>query len=221
MRSFDKSVTPVDKSSNEHVGRVFGYARVSTVEQNLDMQVQALIKAGVPEDRITTEKLSAASKRRPGLELLMAKLGDGDEVVVWKLDRLARSLPDLIDKVKYMTARGTKLRSLTEGIDTRTAMGNLLLHVLGSVAQFERDLTVERTKAGIANRRRLGHPVGRKREVDVLAAEEMIRNGSSVVEVADAQGCSDKAIRRYFPKAELERLRRLGPKRTRKRTKGK
>lgn len=137
---------------------VIGYARVSTAEQNLDMQVQALKRAEC--HRIVTEKVSAVSDRRPALENALSMLRDGDTFVVWRLDRLARSLTDLLRRVQYIEDCGAKLKSLTESIDTATPGGRLLFHVLGALAQFERDLIQERTRSGMKAARERGIRLG-------------------------------------------------------------
>lgn len=137
---------------------VIGYARVSTAEQNLDMQVQALKRAEC--HRIVTEKVSAVSDRRPALENALSMLRDGDTFVVWRLDRLARSLTHLLWRVQYIEDCGAKLKSLTESIDTATPGGRLLFHVLGALAQFERDLIQERTRSGMKAARERGIRLG-------------------------------------------------------------
>lgn len=127
-----------------------GYARVSREDQNLDMQLQAIIKRGVDKKQIFQEKVSGVSKKRPQFDLCLKRLRRGDTLVVWKLDRLGRSLKQLYELSADLDRRGIMLVSLTEGIDTTTAMGVLFFHIMASIAQFERDLISERTKAGIA-----------------------------------------------------------------------
>lgn len=126
-----------------------GYARVSTTEQNLDMQVEALLNAGVHKDHIYIEKVSGAAIKRPKLEWAFDSLRPGDTLVVWKMDRLARSLIDLLGKMKRLEEAGVEFVSLTEKIDTTTPGGRLIFHVLASIAEFERDLIRERTQAGV------------------------------------------------------------------------
>lgn len=122
------------------------------------MQVQALKRAEC--HRIVTEKVSAVSDRRPALENALSMLRDGDTFVVWRLDRLARSLTDLLRRVQYIEDCGAKLKSLTESIDTATPGGRLLFHVLGALAQFERDLIQERTRSGMKAARERGIRLG-------------------------------------------------------------
>ena len=138
-----------------------GYARVSTVEQNLDLQLDALRRAGVKDDNLHIEKLSAASKHRPALEDAIRDLRPGDVLVVWRLDRLARSMKELYERLDQIKAEGAGFRSLTENFDFTTATGQLILGFLGLMAQFERQLTIERTRAGMKARQERGQVMGR------------------------------------------------------------
>lgn len=138
----------------------FGYARVSTHEQNLDLQVKALKEDGC--EKIITDKISGSSSDRPGLKKLKQDmLREGDTLVVWRLDRLGRSLRDLIDWVRELKAAGIHFHSLQENIDTSNAAGELIFHIFGSLAQFERNLIRERTKAGLEAARARGRLGGR------------------------------------------------------------
>lgn len=137
-----------------------GYARVSTAEQSLDMQVSALRKAGVPDAGMYVEKVSAASAKRRMLEEALGALRPGDTFVVWKMDRLARSLTDLLNRMRQIEGKGAGFKSLTESIDTTTPAGRLIMHVMGAIAEFERDLIRERTRAGMAEARAAGKQVG-------------------------------------------------------------
>lgn len=136
-----------------------GYARVSTLDQSLRLQVRALQEFGC--DQIYQEKKSAA-KERPELELMVDRLRKGDTVVVWKLDRLGRSLKHLVDLVNEFKDREVEFVSLTDNINTTTAQGRLVFNLFGSFAEFERELISERTKAGLRNAREKGHFAGRK-----------------------------------------------------------
>lgn len=167
--------------------RLVGYARVSTAEQNLDMQISALSHAGVLADNIWAEKVSAGSSKRPQLALALLDTRAGDTFVVWKLDRMSRSMLDLLARMKDLEDRGVNFRSLTEGIDTNTPAGKLLLHVIGALAQFERDLIVERTKAGIAEFKAKGGRIGQPRKLsddDMAEVMQMVRDGDSVRKIA-------------------------------------
>lgn len=139
-----------------------GYARVSTEEQNLDLQVEALTEAGC--DRIITDQAKSgatAAESRSGFSEAMELLGEGDLLVVWKLDRVGRSIADLIHLLKIFGDRGIEFRSLTDGIDTTTAGGRLVFHIMGALAEFERDLIQERTKAGLRAAKKRGKRLGR------------------------------------------------------------
>lgn len=136
-----------------------GYARVSTSDQTLDLQEDALKKAGC--ERIFTDKASGAKTERPGLEQAVRFVRPGDILVVWKLDRLGRSLRHLIDVVGELSTREIGFQSLTEALDTTTPGGRLLFHIMGALAQFERDIIRERTMAGLAAGRARGRLGGR------------------------------------------------------------
>jgi len=141
-----------------------GYARVSTGEQKLDLQRDALQEAGC--ERIYEEKTSGAAKERPELEKCLEALRDGDTLVVWRLDRLGRSLKDLVSKMEKLEERGADFVSLTEGIDTTTAQGKLTFHIFGALAEFERELSRERTMAGLRAARERGRVGGRPPALD-------------------------------------------------------
>lgn len=127
-----------------------GYARVSTADQSLNMQIEALRKAGVKDDNIHVEKKSGASKKRPALQLALKDLRAGDELVVWKLDRLSRDPREIYEILDFLNKKGCGIRSITEGFDAKTAVGQLFIGVSAAFAAFERGLTIERTRAGIA-----------------------------------------------------------------------
>jgi len=137
-----------------------GYARVSTDAQTTALQLDALRSAGV--DAVFEDSASGASRSRPGLTQAFEDLCAGDTLVVWRLDRLGRSLRDLLDVSEMLRARDVALRSLTDHIDTGTAAGRMLYAVLGAVAQFERDVLRERTIAGLAAAKRRGERLGRR-----------------------------------------------------------
>jgi DNA invertase Pin-like site-specific DNA recombinase len=138
-----------------------GYARVSTGEQTLALQLDALAQAGC--GKVFTETASGATADRPALGQALAYLREGDTLVVWRLDRLGRSLPHLIETVAALRERGVGFRSLTEQVDTTTPGGKLVFHVFGALAEFERDLIRERTHAGLAAARARGRTGGRPR----------------------------------------------------------
>jgi hypothetical protein len=138
---------------------ILGYARVSTKDQNLDGQYDALKGAGA--ERIFADTMSGSARARPELDRLLSELRSGDVVVVTKYDRLARSLKDLLEIVDLIQARGAGFRSLGEDIDTTSPAGRLVFHVFASIAQFERERIVERTKEGLAAARKRGRVGGR------------------------------------------------------------
>lgn len=141
---------------------LIGYARVSTDDQRLDLQMEALLAAGIEEGQIYQEHVSGAKTNRPILDDCIKACREGDTLVVWRLDRLGRSLPDLIKILDGLHEKGVGFRSLNESIDTNSAMGKMVFHMLGAVAQFERDIISERTKAGLKAARARGHRGGRK-----------------------------------------------------------
>jgi len=162
-----------------------GYARVSTLEQEMALQLDALRAAGC--DRIFEDRASGAKTDRPGLAQAIAFVRDGDVLVTWKLDRLARSLPHLIETVNQLEKSGAGLRSLTESIDTTTPGGRLVFHVFGALAQFERDLIRERTRAGLSAAAARGRRGGRKPVVTadkLKRAKALIAKGLTVREAA-------------------------------------
>ena len=147
-----------------------GYMRCSTADQNLDLQRDALEKAGC--ERIFKDNgVSGAATERPGLAEALACVREGDVLVVWKLDRLGRSLRHLIEVVHGLEARRVQVRSLTEGFDTTTAAGKMLFHVIGALAEMERSIIRERTHAGLAAARARGRNGGRKRKLDARAVK--------------------------------------------------
>lgn len=161
------------------------------------MQVQHLLKAGVRQSDIHVEKVSAASAKRPRLHWALENLREGDTLVVWKMDRLARSLLDLINKLKQIETAGARFRSLTEHIDTNTPGGRLIFHVLGALAEFERDLVVERTRAGVKVAQAAGKRFGVECKLSPqqkLQAQKMRDNGASAREIAKKYKVSAQTI---------------------------
>ena len=140
---------------------IFGYARISTFDQNLDLQKDALKKAGC--ERLFVDQASGAKTDRPGLSKLLEKLRRGDTLVAWKLDRLGRSMQHLIETVKKLEKLGVAFTSLMESIDTTTINGKLVFHIFGALAEFERGLISERTQAGLAAAHARGRKGGRKK----------------------------------------------------------
>ncbi len=165
--------------------RLIGYARVSTDEQTTRMQLDALKVAGC--DPVFEESESGTRRSRPQLDRALAELRAGDTLVVWKLDRLGRSLRDLLDVSESLRERNVALRSLTEHIDTATAAGKMLYAVLGAVAQFERDVLRERTVAGMRAAKSRGERIGRPpalTPLQIREAQKMLERGESPNHVA-------------------------------------
>jgi DNA invertase Pin-like site-specific DNA recombinase len=143
---------------------LIGYARVSTIDQNTDLQTDALKIAGC--QKIFIDKISGVKSDRPELNKLKEQLREGDTLVVWRLDRLGRSLKDLIDWMNYLEKEKVMLKSLQESIDTGNPTGKLIFHIFGALSEFERNLIVERTNAGLKAARARGIKGGRKPKLD-------------------------------------------------------
>lgn len=185
---------------------LIGYARFSTQDKNPDLQVDALRKEGC--EKVFTEKASGAQRNRPELQVALTFMRFGDTLVVWKLDRLARSLKQLIETVEDLERRGINFRSLTEALDTSTAGGKLIFHIFGGLAEFERSIIRERTIAGLQSARERGRVGGRPRslnEEDLVAAKALLKDPEiTVVRVAERMGVSPATLYRYLPKARSE-----------------
>lgn len=183
---------------------LIGYARVSTQEQNLDLQLEALTKAGC--EKIFDDKISGSRTERPGLNKLLEMLREGDTLVVWKLDRLGRSVKNLVDLVGELHKKGVQFRSLTDSIDTGTSSGRFFFHVMASLAEMERELTVERTRAGLEVARQLGRKGGRKRQMTdskIESAKKLLENGVPPRDVAKNLGVSVPTLYRWIPASTL------------------
>lgn len=178
-----------------------GYARVSTDEQTTRLQRDALQQSGC--ERIFEEAASGAKADRQELAAALGYVRSGDTIVVWKLDRLARSLAQLIETVAQLEARGIGLRSLTEAIDTTTPGGRLVFHIFGALAEFERSLIRERTRAGLAAARARGRIGGRKKSLtgqDIALAKTLLANPDiPVIEIARKLGVSEATFYRWLP----------------------
>jgi DNA invertase Pin-like site-specific DNA recombinase len=175
-----------------------GYARVSTDDQNPALQIDALKAAGC-EKVFKDAGLSGVAIKRPQLQRCLKSLETGDVLVVWRLDRLGRSLSHLIQTTSDLAERGIGFRSLSEAIDTTSAQGKLLLHVLGALAEFERSLIIERTRAGVQAAKKRGVKLGRKpslSEQQIARARKMVEDGEPVPEVADLLGVNRATIYR-------------------------
>jgi DNA invertase Pin-like site-specific DNA recombinase len=145
------------------MGRTIGYARVSTPDQDISLQCEALRRAGCRDDRIFFDTASGARTARPGLEACLQTVAPGDTLIVWRLDRLGRSMAHLVMLIETLRQRQVGFRSLGDGaIDTTTASGELVFHIFSALAQFERRLIQERTRAGLAAARARGKQGGRR-----------------------------------------------------------
>ncbi|AGI10509.1 recombinase family protein (plasmid) [Xanthomonas citri pv. citri] len=178
-----------------------GYARVSTQDQNPALQLDALTAADC--EKVFTEKASGAQRDRPELAAALSYMRAGDSLVVWKLDRLARSLPQLIETVATLEDQGIGFRSLTEVIDTTTAGGKLIFHIFGALAEFERSVIRERTRAGLKAARDRGRKGGRPPALsaaDLTAAKALLRDPAITVdEVANRLKVSTATLYRHLP----------------------
>lgn len=184
--------------------KIVGYARVSTQDQDLQLQLDALEAAGCEKSKIFTDKISGSKTERPGLEKCLAALEEGCTLLVWRLDRLGRSMSHLIGLVEELRKRGVGFRSLCDGaIDTTTASGELIFNIFSSLAQFEKRLIQERTRAGLASARARGRTGGRKKLVPtdprVLMAKEMNKNKKlSIDEICTTLKISRPSFYRYL-----------------------
>ena len=179
---------------------LIGYARVSTQDQNLDLQSEALTKAGC--EKIFNDKISGSRAERPGLTKALEMLREGDTLVVWKLDRLGRSVKNLVDLVGELHQQGIQFKSLTNAIDTGTPSGRFFFHVMASLAEMERELTVERTRAGLEVARQLGRKGGRRRQMTeskIESAKKLLANGVPPRDVAMNLGVSVPTLYRWIP----------------------
>ncbi len=180
-----------------------GYARVSTREQNLSLQMDALNREGCK--RIFQEKISGAKADRPELRKMIDQLREGDVIVTWKLDRLGRSIRDLINLVNEIQDKGAGLKSLNDSIDTTTPQGKLTFHLFASLAEFERDIIRERTKAGLeaarARGRKGGRPKGLSKEAQdkAMVAETLYKQGEmSVTEICKHLNIARSTLYKYL-----------------------
>ena len=183
---------------------LIGYARVSTDDQHLDLQRDALSKAGC--ERVFEDTASGAKSERVGLAALLTTLRTGDTVVIWRLDRLGRSLKDLIQLVEQLDAAKVGLRSLQENIDTASIGGRLVFHLFGALAEFERNLIRERTRAGLSAARARGHKGGRKKRLDPakqkLALQLYHERKHTVEEICRLMGIGRSTLYNYLTEAE-------------------
>lgn len=193
--------------------RKVGYARVSTFEQVLDLQLDALFKVGVHEDNLWKEFVSGVDARRPQLDLALADARKGDVFYVWKLDRFGRNAREVMQRVEELEKRGVGFRSITEQFDTTSAMGKVIFGMHALFAQLERDVIRERTLAGMAAARARGRIPGQPAKVtdkNRPRIEQMFRDGLTVAEVAKKVRCTDNTIYTHFDSETRARLKSEG-----------
>ena len=182
---------------------LIGYARVSKQDQHLELQRESLAKAGC--QKIFEDKVSGTRADRPGLTRALEMLREGDTLVVWKLDRMGRSVKQLVNLAGELRKRGVQFKSLTDAIDTGTTSGRFFFHVMASLAEMERELTVERTRAGLEIARQLGRKGGRKpkmTESKIESAKKLLSNGIPPRDVAKNLGVSIPTLYRWVPASE-------------------
>lgn len=198
LRDSDMPIAPTNHKPERPAMRI-AYARVSSSEQSLDLQIDALTEAGF--DHIFHDHgVSGVASERPGLSQALAMLNEGDTFTVWRLDRLARSMRELTDIVWAMHRRGIRFQSLCEFIDVSSAFGELILHVLGAVAHFERALIIERTIAGMQAAKDRGVKFGRKPAMDGETFREalyLMQQGMSVSDTAQQMDVGRSTLYRY------------------------
>ncbi len=185
-----------------------GYARISTNEQNLSLQMDALEKAGC--GKLFHDQISGAKTKRPDLDEALAYLREDDVLVVWRLDRLGRSLKHLIELVNSLEERGIGFQSLQESIDTTTSGGKLVFHIFGALAEFERNLIQERTYAGLAAARARGRTGGRPKALDAKKTVLLYRlydeKKHSIQEICELVGVSKSTLYSYLRKRDAENM---------------
>jgi DNA invertase Pin-like site-specific DNA recombinase len=187
---------------------LIGYARVSTDDQHLTLQHDALQKAGC--DKVFSDQQSGAATERPGLNSLFEALRPGDTLVIWRLDRLGRSLKHLIQLVEQLDQRKVGLKSLQENIDTTTSGGRLVFHLFGALAEFERTLIRERTQAGVNAARARGRQGGRPKLLETKKRDLAIRlhreRQHSIAEICTMMGISKSTLYNYLAESSIDAI---------------
>ncbi len=181
-----------------------GYARVSTKDQNLDLQTNSLKEHGC--ERLFEEKVSSIKKDRTELSRALDIMREGDTLVVWKLDRLGRSVKQLVAFVEELHNKGMQFKSISDGIDTSTTAGKFFFHIMASLAEMERELIVDRTQAGLAAARLKGRKGGRPRKMTdrkIDSAKKLLIEGFSPTDVAEDLGISVPTLYRWIPASDL------------------
>lgn len=181
--------------------KIFAYCRVSTIGQDTTIQVDA-IKKSYPEAILFEEKLSGTQSERPELQTILKVISKGEKLVVWKLDRLARNMADLLSIVTLLNKKGATLEILDQKIDTSTASGKAFLQMLGVFAEFETNLRKERQAAGIERAKAQGKYKGRKRQFDREVVLEFLEKGHSLSKTAEKFACSISTVKRIKREAK-------------------
>lgn len=182
---------------------LIGYARVSTKDQDLSLQIEALEKAGC--NKIYKDKVSTGKASREGLNLALEVLRNEDSLIVWKLDRLGRSVKELVNIINQLEERKVHFMSLTDKIDTSSTAGRFFFHIMASLAQMEKELIIERTRAGLNAARQRGRVGGRKRQMTdskIESAKKLLHDGIPPKEVAQNLGVSIPTLYRWLPASE-------------------
>jgi DNA invertase Pin-like site-specific DNA recombinase len=181
-----------------------GYARVSTQDQNLELQLSALKEIGCT--KLYQDQISGTKNTRPGMQLALEILRENDTLVVWKLDRLGRTVKGLVDLVNKLHEKNIHFKSITDNVDTSTPSGRFFFHIMASLAQMERELMAERTKAGLAAARTQGRIGGRKRKMTkskIESAKNLLASGTLPKDVARNLGVSIPTLYRWIPASEF------------------
>jgi DNA invertase Pin-like site-specific DNA recombinase len=194
----------------EAPAELIGYARVSTEEQNLGMQIDALHEYGVKPELVFSEKISGASKKRPRLEAALKACRPGDKLVVWRLDRIARSLVRLLAVMQHLEDEGVEFVSLTEKIDTTTAIGKFYTQMVGAFAEFERNNAVIRTREGVKRAKENGVRFGAEKKIDLDLAKKLITEGKSIAAVAKRCKVSKATVYNWFNVHQRDALKARG-----------
>ena len=219
MRRQKVTAKPPADPEREHVATYVGYARVSTADQSLDMQIDALVRAGVHPDNIHQEHVSGVNRKRPGRDLALKACRPGDTIVVYKLDRVGRNARDLLAFIDRVEAAGVKFRSLSETIDTGTPMGRVVFLMLAAFAQFERDVIAERTKRGMDSAKARGQKFGAPEKVTPAVeaeVEKMVAADWPMSHIAQKVGVHVNTLRKRFRAERLQQIRDDAERATRK-----
>lgn len=190
-----------------------GYARVSTTDQHAEMQIEALVEAGVARNRIFVDEMSGAksARDRPQMSALLDYAREGDEILVWRIDRLGRSLVDVVNTVNEMTEKGIMLRSIVDGVDPSTAQGRLQLHLFATLAEYERELINERVRAGVmaaqARGVQFGRPAPKPESIErkLRMLRQSLADGDTMTDAAEAVGWSRATAYRYLKQFGAEK----------------